>query len=290
MTETSGKGASVRRVADPELPSFDLVVATVDRVGELGRLLESLAGQTYRRFRVLLVDQNEDDRLDALLREHSSLDLRRLHAGRGLSRARNSALPEIRADIVAFPDDDCVFPSDLLERVAQYFASESSLDGVTGRATDSASWKQDAATLTRENLWNRAISFTIFLRRAVIERVGDFDELLGLPSSSGEEIDYLIRALDAGARIEYDPTLVVMHSEKPVDLKAVGARDGASIGYLLRKHHYPARTVARMLVRPAAGAIVALARRDPARSRFQLATLRGRLAGYRESSSAKSSA
>src|SRR5207253_11475426 len=132
------------------------------------------------------------------------------------------------------------------------------LDGVAGREPW---WTTSAATLTRENLWNRAISFTIFLRRDVVDRVRRFDEALGLPASSGEEIDYLIRALDAGAHIEYDPTLVVMHSEKPVDLKAVGARDGASIGYLLRKHHYPARTVARMLVRPAAGAIVALARR-----------------------------
>src|SRR3954449_10523543 len=48
--------------------------------------------------------------------------------------------------------------------------------------------------LTRENLWNRAISFTIFLKREVVERVGAFDERLGLPSSSGEEIDYLIRS------------------------------------------------------------------------------------------------
>ena len=74
------------------------------------------------------------------------------------------------------------------------------------------------ALLTRENLWNRAISFTIFLRRAVVERAGSFDERLGLgsdgPSSSGEETEYLVRALDAAARIEYDPSLVVMHEEK----------------------------------------------------------------------------
>jgi glycosyltransferase involved in cell wall biosynthesis len=251
--------------------TFDLVVATIDRVDELGRLLESLERQTHQDFRVLVADQNQDDRVERVLERHPSLRLERLHAERGLSRARNAALPSVRADVVAFPDDDCVYPDDLLERVAARLAE--GLDGVTGREP---SWNIPAAVLTRDNLWNRAISFTIFLRRSVVERVGTFDEQLGLPSSSGEEIDYLIRAVDSGARLEYDPTLVVLHPDKPVDLVAVGGRDGASIGYILRKHRYPPRTVLRMLLRPAAGVVL-----DPRRARFHLATLRGRLRAYR---------
>ena len=68
-------------------------------------------------------------------------------------------------------------PPDLLERVASRLAGASGPDGVTGRAADSsgrssASWRSDAAVLTETNLWNRAISFTIFLRREVVEQVG----------------------------------------------------------------------------------------------------------------------
>jgi glycosyltransferase involved in cell wall biosynthesis len=261
--------------------TFDLVVATLGRVDELGALLDSLERQTHRDFRVIVADQNEDDRLGAVLAAHPSLELERVRAPAGLSGARNTTLPQLRADVVAFPDDDCTFPPDLLERVAGRLTQQPELDGLTGRAPDSPSWKQDAATLTRENLWNRAISFTIFLRRQVIERVGAFDETLGLPASSGEEIDYLIRALDAGTRIEYDPTLVVMHPEKMRDPATTGARDGASLGYILRKHRYPPLTVARMLVRPAGGAVLALLRNDRPRARFHLSTLRGRFAGYR---------
>jgi glycosyltransferase involved in cell wall biosynthesis len=245
--------------------TFDLVVATVGRTVELERFLASVETQTHRDFRVLVVDQNDDDRVAPLLDE----TVVRLRSPLGLSRARNAALPQLTADVVAFPDDDCVYPPDLLERVAARIAG---LDGVTGREPW---WTTDAAALTRDNLWNRAISFTIFLRRQLVERVGPFDERLGLPSSSGEEIDYLIRALDAGARIEYDPSLVVEHPRKPVDLAAVGARDGASIGYILRKHGYPKRVVAPMLLRPAGGAIL-----QPRRAGFHLATLRGRLKGY----------
>src|SRR5262249_47548850 len=150
---------------------------------ELARLLESLEHQTHREFRVLVVDQNDDNRIEPVLTERTV----RLRSPRGLSRARNEALRHLQADVVGFPDDDCIYPADLLERVA---ARLDRLDGITGREPW---WTTDAAVLTRENLWNRAISFTIFLRRAVVERVGAFDETLGLPSASGEEIDYLIR-------------------------------------------------------------------------------------------------
>jgi glycosyltransferase involved in cell wall biosynthesis len=212
---------------------------------------------------VLVVDQNDDDRVVPLLDGRAV----RLRSAPGLSRARNAALPQLRADAVAFPDDDCVYPPDLLERVA---ARLRDVDGVTGREPW---WTTSGAPLTRANVWNRAISFTIFLKREIVERVGPFDEALGLPASSAEEIDYLIRALDAGARIEYDPSIVVEHPRKDAD---VAARDGASVGYLLRKHHYDRRTVARMLLRPAAGMVL-----HPRRARFHAETLRGRVRGYR---------
>jgi glycosyltransferase involved in cell wall biosynthesis len=281
-------------VAERELPSFDLVVATVGRVAELGELLDSLDRQTHRDFRVLLVDQNDDDRLVGALGSRG-FEIEHLTAARGLSRARNAALPRVLADVVAFPDDDCVYPPGVLERVARRLADEPSVDGLTGRAADSdgrsaPSWRRDGALLTRDNLWNRAISYTIFLRAPVVAWIGAFDEQLGLgagtPWSSGEEIDYLVRAIDGGARIEYDPDLVVIHEPEARPARAVAARDGASIGYLLRKHRYPPGAVARMLVRPAGGALAALARRDPGRAGFHASTLRGRLHGYRHASAA----
>ena len=279
------------------LPSFDLVVATVGRTAELARLLESIEGQKYERLRVIVVDQNEDENIADLVRERTVL-IERIRAERGLSRARNAALSLVRADVVAFPDDDCVYPPGLLHRVAERFATDPGLDGLTGRAADaegasSASWESDAATLTNDNLWNRAISFTIFVRRQVVARVGAFDERLGLGSSepweSGEEIDYLLRAVRSGARVEYDSSFVVQHAV-PEDDARVGARDGASVGYLLRKHEYPVATVARMLVRPLGGALVALIKLDGARARYRFATFRGRIRGYRGAKRAKSSA
>jgi GT2 family glycosyltransferase len=283
-------------VPSGELPSFDLVVATVGRAQELDRFLDSLERQTHTRFVVHVVDQSGDDRLRPVLAAHRQLSVAHLRSPRGLSRARNAALRELGGDIVAFPDDDCRYPEDVLERVARRFAGEPELDGLAGRVVDddgrsAPTWNLEPAALARDNLWNRVNSAALFLRREVVERVGGFDERLGVgsgePWSSAEEVDHLVRALDAGARIEYDPDLTVVHRVVPLD-PALGFRDGASVGYVLRKHRYPARVVARMLLRPLGGAALALARRDAERARFHAATLRGRLRGYRRSRSAKS--
>jgi glycosyltransferase involved in cell wall biosynthesis len=276
------------------LPTFDLVVATVARVEPLRELLASLEQQTYRGFRVLLADQNQDDRLDAVVAGHAGLPLLRLRAATGLSRARNVALDRVEADVVAFPDDDCTYPRDLLERVATVLATRPELDGVTGRTagadgTTSDRWPPDVRRLTRDTVWHGGNSASSFLRSELVHRVGRFDETLGLGAgttrSSGEDIDYIVRALATGAHVEYRPDLVIVHEPRSPDadaLRLLGGRDGASVGYLLAKHGYPARTVARMLVRPLGGAALALVRGDGARRRFHLATLRGRLSGYRE--------
>jgi len=216
---------------------FDLVAATVDRTAPLEALLASLEAQTHTAFRLVVVDQNADDRVSPLLHAHPRLEVLHLRSQRGLSRARNAALPHLDADLVAFPDDDCVYRPDLLARVAARFATDDGLDGLTGRAVDAdgtadPSWRDDAAVLDPSNLWNRVISFTIFLRRAVVTGVGAFDERLGLgsgtPWSSGEELDYVLRAIRSGARVVYDPAVTVTHARKRYtasELRAVGHRD-----------------------------------------------------------------
>ena len=272
---------------------FDLVVATVERTDDLDSLLASLDAQTHRSFRVTVVDQNDDDRLEQVLAAHPGLDAVRLRSVRGLSRARNAALPSLTADVVAFPDDDCVYAPDLLARVAERFAADPGLDGLGGRpaAADGRTtgrWPSRAQRIRPETVFHTVISHTVFLRRSTVDRVGGFDERLGLgsgtPWSSGEEIDLLVRALRAGARVEYDPGLVITHPVKtpsPEERVALGRRDGGSLGYVLAANRYPAGTILRLLVRPLVASVAFAVLLDRTRARFQLATLGGRLRGLR---------
>ncbi|HEY7179579.1 MAG TPA: glycosyltransferase family A protein [Gaiella sp.] len=273
------------------LDRFDLVVATIDRTDELDGLLSALDAQTHRGFRVVVVDQNPDGRITDLLELHPGLDVLHLRSDRGLSRARNAALPHLDAELVAFPDDDCSYAPDLLTRVAERFAVDSGLDGLSGRPEDRdgrvvGRWPDDARRITTDTVWHTANSHTIFLRRALVGRVGPFDESLGLgsgtPWSSGEEIDYLVRALRLGARIQYDPSFAIGHPLKPTTadgLVALGRRDGGSVGYVLARNGYPWRVVARMLARPAVAAVACAVLLDGTMARFHAAALAGRLRG-----------
>jgi glycosyltransferase involved in cell wall biosynthesis len=270
---------------------FDLVVATVDRTDDLDALLASLDVQSHRTFRVVVVDQNEDDRVGQLLARHPALETLRLRSAPGLSRARNAALPSLAGDVVAFPDDDCVYVPDLLERVAARFAGDPGLDGLCGRplgpdGRSSGRWPSTAQPITRDSVFRTAISHTVFLRHRVVERIGAFDERLGLgagtPWGSGEEIDYLVRALRDGARLEYDPSVVITHPVKRPsadELVALGRRDGGGVGYLLAANRYPPKTILRFLLRPLAATVAFAVLLDTTRARFHLATLWGRLRG-----------
>ena len=102
---------------------MSLVVATVDRVAELERLLASLEAQSFQDFEVLVVDQNEDERLAPVMARHPRLRLSHLRSERGVSRARNVGLRAAQGEIVAIPDDDCWYPENLLASVAEWFQS-----------------------------------------------------------------------------------------------------------------------------------------------------------------------
>ena len=276
-------------------PAFDLVVATVGRTGELVDLLGSLEEQTYGNFRVVVVDQNGDDRLEPIVASFDGkLPLVRLASETGLSRARNVGLRELAGDVVSFPDDDCRYPPDLLRTVAGLLVDNPSWDGVTGRTTDESGkssfvlWQNEAGLVTRENVWRTAVAVTLFLRRPVVERVGAFDETLGAGSGtvwgSGEETDYVLRAVEAGFTIGYDPGLLVFHQSPEPGPGPASARKAYLIGMgnsrVLRRHGYPTWFAVYRVLQAAAGSAYFLVRGRLPLARFYWAMSRGRARGW----------
>ena len=117
-------------------PAVSLIVATLNRVAELERLLASLDGQTVEHFEVIIVDQNPDDRLAGTLARHPKLNLVHLRCRPGASRARNVGLRAARGNIIGFPDDDCWYPENVLKVVTEWFASHPEFDGLFGVLRD----------------------------------------------------------------------------------------------------------------------------------------------------------
>jgi len=274
---------------------FSLIMATVGRTKEVKRFLEHLNCQTYRDFELIVVDQNPDDRLIPILETYKErFPILHLRSERGLSRARNVGLKYISGDIVAFPDDDCWYPPDLLERVAHFFQEHPDIDVFTSRSVDengepsNGRWDSSAGLTNRFNLWRRAISFSIFLKKEVVERVGDFDESLGLgartPWGAAEETDYLLRALEKGFQLYYYHKLFIYHPRSfrsyGPELLRRGQKYGQGIGRVLRKHKYPLWFVLYSFLRTSVGIILAFAMGHFELARFRWVSLKGRIRGW----------
>lgn len=272
---------------------ISLILATKARVEEVWRFVESLAVQAYRDLELIIVDQNGDDRLEGVLASaRLPFPIIHLHSEPGLSRARNVGLASMTGDIIGFPDDDCWYPEGLLARVVYEFETQPQLHGLTGRSEDGqgqpsgGSFSRSRGGVDFNNVWKRGISYTIFLRSSVCGAVGRFDEELGVGArtrfGSGEETDYLIRAVKLGFRIQYLPDLVVYHPNPALynrNHRNKAFRYGVGMGRVLSKHDYRFFFNFFAILRPIAGALLSLITLRPQKAAYHLAIAGGRLCG-----------
>ncbi|MCB0613132.1 MAG: glycosyltransferase [Phaeodactylibacter sp.] len=226
-------------------------------MNELERLFQSFLAQDYGDFQVIVVDQNLDGRLDRLIASYQAyfpiLHLR--ESKRGQSRARNIGFKHVQGDIVAFPDDDCLYPEGVLRSASLFFQENPSLDGLIARVYDLDEEKNafpgvgndQSREVDYAKAYKDGISCGIFFRAPIAEKIR-FDETLGpgagTPWACSDEADFLHQCLDAGYRFYYDATLIVRH---PNPLKENGflkqiRREyayGVGNGYFLATHYLP---------------------------------------------------
>lgn len=271
---------------------MSLILATVGRSAELNRLFDTLVAQHWHDFEVVVVDQNEDDRLLPILERARSLGLlvRHLrHSPPNLALARNAGIAASSGNWLGFPDDDCWYEPHTLERVMLRSSRKDRPTGVITR------WVEQDPPLPPGTLsWHRSSRFrdlpvssiTLFFRRELVERIGGFDGRLGVGQwfGAGEETDIVLRALRAGALLAYEPTALVHHRvDPPAPSVSAIARQAARLrargtGAMYAKHRLPPWVIARGLLSPivkplARGAI-------GAELAHGMAVARGRLDGW----------
>jgi GT2 family glycosyltransferase len=139
----------------------------------------------------------------------------------GLSRARNAGLRAARGGIVAFTDDDCRLRSGYPGAVRDAFAG-GSFDWCGGRILpfdDRAARYGILESVVPRIFPPRSFvpagavqGANMAFRREVIERVGEFDTMLGAGTPFRcEDVDYCARASLAGFAGAYVPEIVVLH-------------------------------------------------------------------------------
>lgn len=242
------------------MKGISAVVATYRRRDELGRLFDSIISNGLEQIEVIVVDQNQDGLLDELIAEYSSrLDIVHVKMEEpNQSKARNLGASKARYPIVCFPDDDCWFEPDSLQKVQRYFDNEPATDLLV------INWKQnpmvhnESFRVTNQKLFSfRAVgyvTYVLFFNQGVFRKLGGFMETIGIGKyiGGGEDSELTFRAASRGMNIYYDADIPVNHKYIPIttrDLDTIRARQRA-IGLMYTRYNVPNHIVLRGLVAP----------------------------------------
>lgn len=210
---------------------FNLIVVTTDRISLVERLFCSFASQEYKNFEVLFVHGKEcSAKAQALAAKFGeSFQVQTfISPSSSVSVARNLALCSIQGDLVAFPDDDCVYSPQTLQLVHDTFSVRPEVDALLGARTGLSDQEKPQPASTQEILpiknrydaFRNSETFLQFYRTQCVKAVGLFDETLGpgtgLPYGSGEDTDYVLRTFAAGYSIFRAPGVIVAHPDPPL--------------------------------------------------------------------------
>jgi GT2 family glycosyltransferase len=268
-------------------------VCTIGRRDALARLLASLERQASNSFELTVVDQSRGSDVETLLKDCTvGQGIHHLRSERGLSRGRNMGLRAARGQVVGFPDDDCWYDPDVVDRVCRYFQHPEN-DVLTGRTVDDrgnnslSPHRGDSGIIDRRNVFASGNSNTLFARTSVAREVDGFDESLGVgaatPFQSCEETDFLLRCLRRGHRLYFCHDFIVRHDQVDDSTAARFARArlySKGYGRLLRLHGYGAGYLAIRIGRTIARGTICLAAGDHPGARQRFAWASGSLQGF----------
>jgi hypothetical protein len=245
-----------------------ITACSVDRVldGSLARLVSS-GGKDVSTWSVV-VHGNREAGLD--LQRAMPAGVRWIRRDRvSLSEARNLVLKDWMArgsvaDVVCFPDDDCLFEGGTLHTVAQSFAATDA-DVVLGAYAPAAGrldthrFPTGVPKIDAKFLIRSSSSITIFARTSVVIAAGGFDERLGAGANvpAGEDTDLLLRIRHRGARLVYAQGALMRHDYK----SNIASRYHPHAAALLTLHALRGSAPFTAAIRSVAALVVRVARR-----------------------------
>jgi len=200
-----------------------VIVPTCRRPDLLERCLEALAAQDLpaHDFEIIVCDDGPDELTRALVMQKGVALARRglalryqpVRATQGPAGARNAGWREARAGVIAFTDDDTIPEPGWLSAGLRTL-EEQRADAVTGRIRvplppEPTDYERDAAGLDGAEF----ATANCFVTRAMLERVGGFDERY--TSAWREDSDLQFSILESGGHITRALDAVVLHPVRP---------------------------------------------------------------------------
>jgi len=218
--------------------------------------ISSLGRQTRAPDKLLIVDQSGSGKARAAMNAAQYPHAWEVidQDAKGLSRARNLVLERLDTDWLFFTDDDCVVSLDLVEQFHKVIGRYPEAAFVTGTCIRPLDYDPitedvpgvlvcDQCELNVETAFNDQpfMGACLALRKDLIAKTGKFDDLLGAGTEwpSGEELDYVFRAIELGFTGRANARLVMFHEygarKRPADDTENGRIGNAVVLWKMRK-------------------------------------------------------
>lgn len=180
-------------------PRISIVTPSFNQGEFLEETIRSVLCQGYPNLEYIIIDGGSGDgSVDIIRRYEPWLAHWESAPDRGQAHAINKGLRRSSGELVAYLNADDLYLPDTLQSVADRFAAHPQVDLLYGdcRVIDQASrvtghWRSRPFDAVVELCRNFIFQPTVFLRRALYERVGDFNEQLDCVM----DIDYWYRAI-----------------------------------------------------------------------------------------------
>lgn len=178
------------------MKQVSVILPTYNRAHSICRAVESVLGQTYPAWELLVIDDGSTDNTAEIIAGYAALDDRVRYCGqtcnRGVSAARNEGIRQARYGYIAFQDSDDVWRADKLEKQMRVFEESPGTgmvycamrgtrqDGSVVRIPDTSIDRR----LLRGNLYGLLLQGNVIgapaavTRRECMEKCGGFDESL----------------------------------------------------------------------------------------------------------------
>ncbi len=208
------------------MPDISLIIPTYGRFDDLDRFLDSITKQTHslNGIEVLIMDQNDVIDLSPIVLKYSTA-LNIIHTKldvKGSANAKNVGIKSSKANLITFPDDDCVFYEDTIESAISFFKENPSVDVVYGRVYNRSAkknvmreWPDKTVDL---NIYNFHLNYSAITCFSSVKDVYyEVNFGTGAYYPSGDELGYIIDAVKK-YKVVYTNTIDVWHAELNVSV------------------------------------------------------------------------
>jgi len=200
----------------PNVPELSVIVASYNSIRTVPECLESLRSQTTEKtFEVIVVDSSNDGTAEFVARRFPEVHLLRFAERKFPGDARNTAIAEARAAIVASIDADCVAEENWVEEVLVAHQDPALVIGGAIGNADSASCVGWAAYLCEFSQWmpgaprrwvTDMATANLSYKKEVFQKYGRFIE-----GTYGSDTEFNWRLGRDGHRVLWVPEIKVRH-------------------------------------------------------------------------------